>query len=110
MKSELLVKSVVEDSETQQKNMALTQSKSVSELSQVKSLSDFPIPDNIERLISSRTGTVSVTNKNETPEQQRSVLIHRIQELEQKVGDLETRLHRIERGYDGKAVRFYDGD
>ena len=110
LKSELLVKSVVEDSETQQKNMALTQSKSVSELSQVKSLSDFPIPDNIERLISSRTGTVALTNKNETPEQQRSVLINRIQELEQRVGDLETRLHRLERGYDGKAVRFYDGD
>merc|ERR1719158_2219193 len=45
--------------------MALTQSKSVSELSQIKSLSDIPIPENIEKLIS-RTAT----NKTESPEQQ----------------------------------------
>ena len=86
--------------------MALTQSKSVSELAQIKSLSDFPIPENIEKLIS-RSAT---NNKTETPEQQRSVLIGRIRELELKVGDLETRLSRLERGYQGKAVRFYDGD
>jgi hypothetical protein len=65
LKSELLVKSCVEDPEVQQERMALTQSKSVSELSQIKSLSEFPIPDNIEKLIS-RTAT----NKNESPEQQ----------------------------------------
>merc|ERR1712142_189804 len=65
LKSELLVKSCVEDPEVQQERMALTQSKSVSELSQIKSLSEFPIPENIEKLIS-RTAT----NKNESPEQQ----------------------------------------
>merc|ERR1712142_1142342 len=50
LKSELLVKSCVEDPEVQQERMALTQSKSVSELSQIKSLSDIPIPENIEKL------------------------------------------------------------
>ena len=105
LKSEILVKSVVEDRETQLQNMALTQSKSVSELSQVKSISDFPIPDRIEKLIHR-----SDTNQTKTPEQQRLVLLQRIQQLETKVGDLETRLHRLERGYVGKAVRFYDGD
>ena len=100
------MKSVVEDRETQLQNMALTQSKSVSELSQIKSLAEFPIPDNIEKLISR-----SATNKTDTEtEQQRSVLISRIRELEQRVGDLETRLSRLERGYIGKAVRFHDGD
>merc|ERR1712227_330420 len=66
LKSEILVKSVVEDPDRQLQNMALTQSKSVSELSQIKSLSDFPIPENIEKLIS-RSAT---NNKTETPEQQ----------------------------------------
>merc|ERR1719308_620555 len=65
LKSEILVKSVVEDHEVQMQNMALTQSKSVSELSQIKSLSEFPIPDRIEKLIN-RSET---TNKIQTPEQ-----------------------------------------
>merc|ERR1712106_281076 len=65
LKSELLVKSCVEDPEIQQERRALTESKSVSELSQIKSLSDIPIPDNIEKLIS-RTAT----NKTESPEEQ----------------------------------------
>ena len=106
LKSELLVKTVVEDRDKQIQNMALTQSKSVSELSRVKSLSDFPIPDQIEKLIS-RTAT---NNKNETPEQQRSVLVSRIQQLEQRVGILELQLHRLERGYQGKTVRFHEED
>jgi len=65
LKSELLVKSCVEEPEVQKERMALTQSKSVSELSQIKSLSEFPIPDNIEKLIS-RAATNTTT---ETPEQ-----------------------------------------
>merc|ERR1712128_387126 len=60
-----LVKSCVEEPEIQAERQALTQSKSVSELSQIKSLSDIPIPDNIEKLISR-----AATNKTETPEQQ----------------------------------------
>ena len=88
LKSELLVKSCVEEPEIQAERQALTQSKSVSELSQIKSLSDIPIPDNIEKLISR-----AATNKTETPEQQRSVLISRVRELEERVGDLETKIH-----------------
>ena len=106
LKSELLVKSCVEEPEVQKERMALTQSKSVSELSQIKSLSEFPIPDNIEKLIS-RAATNTTT---ETPEQPRSVLISRIKELEERVGDLETRVNRIEKGYTGRAVRFHDDD
>merc|ERR1719220_1493040 len=67
LKSEILVKSCVEDPEIQVQNMALTQSKSVSELSQIKSISEFPIPDKIERLIS-RSGTN--TRMTDTSEQQ----------------------------------------
>merc|ERR1712241_1322190 len=67
LKSEILVKSCVEDPEVQLEHMALTQSKSVSELSQIKSISEFPIPEKIERLIS-RSGTnPRVTD---SPEQQ----------------------------------------
>merc|ERR1711892_167441 len=105
LKSELLVKSCVEEPEIRAERQALTQSKSVSELSQIKSLSDIPIPENIEKLIS-RTAT----NKTESPEEQRSVLIFRIRELEERVGDLETKLHRLEKGYVGRAVRFHEGD
>eukprot|EP00092_Neocalanus_flemingeri_P085459 GFUD01107548.1.p1 GENE.GFUD01107548.1~~GFUD01107548.1.p1 ORF type:complete len:2241 (+),score=686.17 GFUD01107548.1:98-6820(+) len=65
LKNELLVKSCIEDPEIQQERRALTQSKSVSELSQIKSLSEIPIPENIEKLISR-----AATNKTETPEQQ----------------------------------------
>jgi len=65
LKNELIVKSCFEDPEVQQERKAITESKSVSELSQIKSLSDIPIPENIEKLIS-RTAT----NKTETPEQQ----------------------------------------
>ena len=87
--------------------MALTQSKSVSELSQIKSISEFPIPEKIERLIS-RSGTnPRVTDSSE---QQRSVERSRIKQLEKRVGDLETRLIRLERGYRGRAVRFHEGD
>ena len=97
----------MEDPEVQSHNMALTQSKSVSELSQIKSISEFPIPEKIERLIS-RSGTnPRVTDSSE---QQRSVERSRIKQLEKRVGDLETRLIRLERGYRGRAVRFHEGD
>ena len=105
LKNELIVKSCFEDPEVQQERKAITESKSVSELSQIKSLSDIPIPENIEKLIS-RTAT----NKTETPEQQRSVFISRIKELEERVGDLETKIYRLERGYIGRAVRFHEED
>ena len=97
----------MEDPEVQLEHMALTQSKSVSELSQIKSISEFPIPDKIERLISRSATNTRMTD---TSEQQRSVLISRIKHLEKKVGDLETRIIKLERGYKSKAVRFREGD
>ena len=107
LKSELRVKSCVEDPSVQLQNMELTQSKSVSELSQIKSIAEFPIPDKIERLISRSATNTKLT---ETSEQQRSVLIRRIKLLEQRVGDLETRLIRLESGAEGKSVRFREAD
>merc|ERR1712233_236494 len=64
LKAELLVGSVVEDPEVVAQRMQITSSKSVSELSQVRSLSDFPIPENLERLMSR-----SATNHSEPAEQ-----------------------------------------
>ena len=107
LKSELRVKSCVEDPSVQLQHMELTQSKSVSELSQIKSIADFPVPDKIERLISRSATNTKLTD---TSEQQRSVLIRRIKHLEQRVGDLETRLIRLESGCEGKTVRFREGD
>ena len=107
LKSELRVKSCLEDPAVQLQHMELTQSKSVSELSQIKSIADFPVPDKIERLISRSATNTKLTD---TSEQQRSVLIRRIKQLEQRVGDLETRLSRLESGCEGKSVRFRSGD
>ena len=107
LKSEILVKSCVEDPSVQLQNMELTQSKSVSELAQIKSIADFPIPDKIERLISRSATNTRMTD---TSEQQRSVLISRIKHLEKRVGDLETRIIKLERGYKSKAVRFREGE
>ena len=59
LKSELHVRSRVEDPDVQRQRKELTQSKSVSELAQVKSLADFPIPANIEKLIQSRGASAS---------------------------------------------------
>merc|ERR1712038_2106032 len=64
LKAELLVGSTVEDPDVVAKRMEIANSKSVSELSQVRSFSDFPIPENIERLMSR-----SATNHAEPAEQ-----------------------------------------
>ena len=48
LKSELLVKSKVEDPEIVARNKETIKNKSVSELSQIRDVSDFPIPDGIE--------------------------------------------------------------
>merc|ERR1712226_528133 len=65
LKSEILVKSCVEDPSVQLQNMELTQSKSVSELSQIKSIAEFPIPDKIERLISRSATNTKLTDTSE---------------------------------------------
>ena len=51
-KSQLLVKAKVEKPEVQKERAELVSTKSVSELSQVTSLSEFPIPTTLERIIS----------------------------------------------------------
>ena len=84
--------------------MALTQSKSVSELSQIRSLSDLPVPENIERLISR-----AATNSRQSADQ-RSVLQIRVRQLEERVGDLEARLGRLEQGGAKWSVRFCQTD
>ena len=58
-KAQVLVKSRVEDPEVREIRRQLVQSKSVSELSQVTSLSDFPIPSTIERLVSKSKSELS---------------------------------------------------
>ncbi len=59
LKTQVLVKSRVEDPEVRAQRKELTESKSVSELSQVTSLSDFPIPTTLERLMSKRSDVSS---------------------------------------------------
>ncbi len=55
LKSEVLVRSRVESPEVMHARQELTQSKSVNELSQVNSLSDFPVPKPIENLIQGKS-------------------------------------------------------
>ena len=55
MKSEVLVRAREEDPEIQRQRQELTRSKSPVELSQISSLSEFPLPKNIESLINKKT-------------------------------------------------------
>lgn len=50
----IVTASRIEDPAVAQEKRALTQAKSVSELAQIKGLSDFPIPDNISKLLSKK--------------------------------------------------------
>ena len=59
LKSELVVRSRVEDPEVQVERKKLTESKSVSELAAITSLSDLPIPANIEKLIGKASATTA---------------------------------------------------
>ena len=61
MKAQVLVKARVEDPEIREFRKKLVESKSVSELSQISGLSDFPIPSTIERLMQSK-GDVSAVS------------------------------------------------
>ena len=54
LKSELVVGSVVEDQEVVARNKEIIKNKSVSELSQIRDLGEFPIPDKIENLFKSK--------------------------------------------------------
>ena len=58
LKTQLLCKSKIEDPEIQQQRAEVVKSKTVAELSQVTSLTEFPVPDNIERLYTKQPGAV----------------------------------------------------
>ena len=51
MKTELLVKVRDEDPEIQKQRQELTRSKSPVELSQMSSISDFPVPTTFEKML-----------------------------------------------------------
>merc|ERR1712241_1593997 len=121
LKAELLVGSVVEDPEVVAQRRQIASSKSVSELSQVRSLSDFPIPENLERLMSR-----SATNHAEPAEQRlvpswlcwtglrvgqgRTDLAARLEAIEDRLTLLERKLKHLECNCQEKAVSFRDGD
>ena len=58
LKTQLLVKATVEDPEVQKERADIVKAKTVNELSQVTSFKEFPVPDNIERLVSRQPGAV----------------------------------------------------
>ncbi len=51
LKSQVLVKAVVEDPEVQRRHAEITKERSVKQLSMIGSMSDFPVPDTIENLL-----------------------------------------------------------
>ena len=71
LKCQLLVKSKTEKPEVQRERAQLVSSKSVSELSQVTSLNDFPIPTTIERLVSKSKGDLTDGSS------QRYIILHK---------------------------------
>merc|ERR1712038_2068915 len=107
LKAELLVGSTIEDPDVVAKRMQIANSKSVSELSQVRSFSDFPIPENIERLMSR-----SATNHAEPAEQRlvpswlcwtglrvgqgRTDIAARLEAIEDRLAQLESKIKHIE--------------
>ena len=59
LKTPVLVKSRIEDPDILDSRRKIVESKSVSELSQMTSISDFPIPTTIERLVAASRSTKS---------------------------------------------------
>ena len=131
LKAELLVSSVVEDPLLAAERIQLTSSKSVSELSQIRSLADFPLPENIERLMSraatnpgeqadrsvpsGRRGTGPRTALAETgcrlgKDRTSPRTGQDTANIEDRLAVLESRVARLERGYAGRAVRFHEED
>ena len=60
LKSELIVTSVVENPEIVARNKELIKNKSVSELSQIRDIAEFPIPEKIENFFKQKSGPSSV--------------------------------------------------
>ena len=54
LKSELMVKSRVEDPAVVEERKMIVQNKSVSDLSQIRSVKDFPVPASIENFFKQR--------------------------------------------------------
>merc|ERR1719210_2266961 len=79
LKAQLLVKTKVEDPEIQQQRAEVVKSKTVAELSRVTSLTEFPVPDNIERLYSRQPGAVE--RKKRFREKQRSLSAKNLNEM-----------------------------
>ena len=55
LKAELLVRSVEEDPELLKDRQQLVQCKSIGELAKIGSLSEFPIPETIENMLSGKS-------------------------------------------------------
>ena len=64
LKSELIVGTTVEDPEIVARNKELIKNKSVSELSQIRGLEEFPIPEKIENLFKQKSNPSSVKMTN----------------------------------------------
>lgn len=60
---EVLVRSRQEDPEVLRQRQELVQSRSVSELAKISSLSEFPIPGNLQRLIRGSSKAKEETNE-----------------------------------------------
>ena len=67
MKTEVMVRSRIEDPEILQQRRQLSQSKSVSELAQIQSMADFPIPSTIEKLMVKKEGAGGPTGEPKPP-------------------------------------------
>ena len=63
MKSELLVRSKIEDPEVQKERAESVKAKSVGELSQIHSIDDIPLPRTIETLVGRSTSSRPVERK-----------------------------------------------
>ena len=63
MKCELLVASKIEDQELVARNKEIVKNKSVHELSQIRDISDFPVPDGIGNFFKQKQQTVADNEK-----------------------------------------------
>ena len=66
LKKEVLVRSKIEDPQTQQLRAETVKSKSVHELSEIKSIDEFPLPSTVENFVArarSPTGTRPVERR-----------------------------------------------
>ena len=63
MKCELLVASKIEDQELVARNKEIVKNKSVHELSQIRDISDFPVPDGVENFFKHKQHTVADNEK-----------------------------------------------